>query len=125
MPQLICLIIGLFFASLVKAQNQEPSHAPLHFTKMKVSSETYESVGVLDVNNDGHPDLVSGAFWYQRPRFIQRHFIREVKRVEEYWDDFSNIPLDVNGDGYMDFITGAWFGASLLWLENPAGDSKG
>ena len=29
-----------------------------------------------------------------------------VKRYDEWYDDFSVIPLDVNGDGYPDFITG-------------------
>src|SRR5690606_30404461 len=120
------LLISLFYISPVFGQNpkQESFRAPLHFTKMKVSSETYESVGVFDVNNDGHPDLVSGAFWYEGPRFIQRHFITVVKRVEEYWYDFSTIPLDVKGDGNVDFISGGWFGATLHWFENPGTNGK-
>jgi len=89
-----------------------------------IASETYESVGVFDVNGDGNLDLVSGAFWYEGPDFIKRGFIAEIKRVGEYWDDFANIPLDVNGDGRMDFITGGWFGAKLQWMENPGGAGK-
>jgi len=121
MRLIIPLLISLGFASYVSGQTQKSAtpKGPLHFTKMKVSSETYETVGVTDVNNDGQPDLVSGAFWYQGPDFIQRHFISEVKRVEEYWDDFSTIPLDVNGDGNIDIVTGGWFDATLFWLENP------
>lgn len=117
----ISLLLCLGYALSVSGQEpiQQQAVGPLHFTKMKVSSETYESVGVLDVNGDDHPDLVSGAFWYEGPEFIQRHFIHEVKRVQEYWDDFSTIPLDVNGDGKMDVITGGWFDATLFWLENP------
>lgn len=114
------LLSNLYILSVL-AQPQ-PKDLPLgsiHFTKMKVSSETYESVGVFDVNGDKYPDLVSGAFWYEGPHFIQRHFIAEVKRVEEYWDNFATIPLDVNGDGKLDVITGGWFEATLYWLENP------
>lgn len=113
------IAFGYVLPAFGQQQNEVSFVAPLHFTKMKVSSETYESVGVFDVNGDGHPDLVSGAFWYQGPKFIERHLITEVKRVGEYWDDFLTIPLDVNGDGKMDVITGGWFGATLYWLENP------
>lgn len=109
----------IYLPAFAQTQEQNSSIAPLHFEKMKVSSETYESVGVFDVNGDGHPDVISGAFWYQGPAFIQRHFITEVNRVGEYWDDFLTIPLDVNGDGKMDFISGGWFGATLYWFENP------
>lgn len=121
MRQLLTTTIAIAFTITAFGQNQQKdlSVGSVHFTKMKVSSETYESVGVLDVNGDGHPDLVSGAFWYEGPKFIERHFIAEVNRVEEYWDDFSTVPIDVNGDGKMDFITGGWFGATLFWTENP------
>jgi len=124
MRLIIPLLLSLGLSNLAFGQNpkKELPAGPLHFTKMKVSSETYESVGVMDVNNDGHPDLVSGAFWYEGPTFIKRHFIGEVKRVQEYWDVFSNIPMDVNGDGKMDYITGGWFDASLIWMENPGND---
>ncbi len=120
----------LFFVFLFALQafgqshNQAMSPSPLHFKKMKVSSETYESVGVFDVDGDGHLDLVSGAFWYKGPQFIERHFIAEVKRVGEYWDDFLSIPLDVNGDGKIDFITGGWFGETLSWVENSGSDGN-
>ncbi|TCK83148.1 FG-GAP repeat domain-containing protein [Albibacterium bauzanense] len=113
------IAFGYVLPTFGQEKNEASFIAPLHFTKMKVSSETYESVGVFDVNGDGHPDLISGAFWYQGPKFIERHLITEVKRVGEYWDDFLTIPLDVNGDGKMDVITGGWFGATLYWLENP------
>lgn len=124
------LFFYLFFVFLfalqasAQSQNQAMSSPPSHFKKMKISSETYESVGVFDVNGDGHPDLVSGAFWYKGPQFIERNFIAEVKRVGEYWDDFLTIPLDVNGDGKIDFITGGWFGETLSWFENPGSDGN-
>tara|TARA_R110002167_G_scaffold65757_7_gene186028 strand:+ start:1575 stop:2750 length:1176 start_codon:yes stop_codon:yes gene_type:complete len=95
---------------------------PLHFVKKQIASESYESVGVFDVNNDQVPDLVSGAFWYEGPQYLNRHIVGSGKRFAEYWDDFSTIPMDVNGDGKIDFITGGWFGKRLVWKENPGED---
>ena len=92
---------------------------PIKWKKVWIADEIYESAGVFDVNNDGMPDIVSGAFWYQGPDFRKKHFIGPVRQEEEYYDDFSTIPLDVNGDGNMDFITGGWWGKNLRWRENP------
>src|SRR5690242_21419654 len=79
------------------------SHAfsQVQFKKQMIAAESFESVGVLDVNNDGHSDIVSGTFWYEGPDFIKRHFIGHLNRSGDgqYWDDFATIPLDVNGDG--------------------------
>jgi hypothetical protein len=95
---------------------------PLRFRKFLVSRERYESAGVFDVNGDGIPDIVSGAWWYEGPDFTRRHRIGDVQAIDEYYDDFSTIPLDVNGDGRPDFITGGWWGDTLRWREN-SGDS--
>ncbi|GGE24593.1 FG-GAP repeat domain-containing protein [Sphingobacterium cellulitidis] len=116
---LLLISLGITYSASGQDQKQAKFIGPVHFKKVKVSSETYESVGVFDVNGDGKPDLVSGAFWYEGPDYVQRHFIAEVKRVDEYWDEFMHIPMDVNGDGKMDYITGGWFAGTLFWMENP------
>src|ERR1700732_912172 len=67
---------------------------PLKFIKRQIASESFESVDVFDVNNDKIPDIVSGAFWYEGPGYIKRHYIGPGKQFGEYWDDFSTIPLD-------------------------------
>lgn len=95
---------------------------PLRFQKIMISDERYESAAVFDVNNDGIPDIVSGAYWYPGPNFDRKCKIGPVQAVGEYFDDFSTIPMDVNGDGHMDFITGGWWGNNLRWRENPKGD---
>jgi hypothetical protein len=92
---------------------------PLRFTKRLIADERYEACSVFDVNGDGVPDIVSGAWWYEGPHFVTRHRIGEVMPAGEYFDDFSDYPMDVNGNGRPDFITGAWFGAALQWRENP------
>jgi len=95
---------------------------PLRFQKVMISDERYESAAVFDVNNDGVPDIVSGAYWYPGPNFDRKCKIGEVKAYGEYFDDFSTIPMDVNGDGYTDFVTGGWWGDTIRWRENPKGD---
>jgi hypothetical protein len=92
---------------------------PLKFKKVLIAAESFESAAVFDVDNDGAPDIVSGGFWYKGPDFQKRYRIGDVARCEEYYDDFSTIPLDINGDGNIDFITGGWWGGTLRWRENP------
>jgi hypothetical protein len=117
------IILGYWPLSLeLRAQGSSPQGTKpisIHFVPQKIASKSFESVGVFDVNGDSKPDLVSGSFWFEGPSFVKPHFIGDVKRYEEYWDDFSAIPLDVNGDGRLDFITGSWWSGSLRWMENP------
>ncbi|HLL97342.1 MAG TPA: VCBS repeat-containing protein [Spirosoma sp.] len=89
------------------------------FSRHFVAAESYESVAVFDVDRNDTLDIVSGDFWYEGPRFWRRHLIGNQPRQDQYYDDFSTIPMDVNGDGRMDFVTGGWFGGTLRWLENP------
>lgn len=97
---------------------------PLKWRKQWIADETFESAAVFDVNGDGIPDIVSGAFWYAGPDFRAKHTIGEVKAIGEYYDDFSTVPLDINGDGRLDFITGGWWGNTLRWRECPGDPAK-
>lgn len=108
----------------ISYQVQKEVVKPVQFQKVQIASESYESVGVFDVNNDGNLDILSGAFWYEGPDFQQKKFIRDVERFGEYWDDFATIPMDVNNDGHMDYVTGGWFGKNIRWRENPGDDSE-
>ncbi|MHC4915869.1 MAG: FG-GAP repeat domain-containing protein [Planctomycetota bacterium] len=92
---------------------------PLRFEKRRISGERYESAGVFDVDGDGVPDIVSGAWWYRGPDFEERHRIGEVRAEGEYYDDFSTIPMEIAGSGRPDFVTGGWWGNTLRWRENP------
>lgn len=117
------LLLALNMQSCAQS-SRAPSSGKLHFTEKKIASEAYESAGVIDVNNDGIADIVSGSFWYQGPEFRDRYFIKDQPRFGEYYDDFSTIPMDVNGDGRMDVITGGWFGKNLRWRENPGNTNQ-
>jgi len=121
-------VLSISFAMLAEACTQSNAASTasnrIQFTEKRIASEAYESAGVLDVNNDGKPDIVSGSFWYQGPEFRDRYFILDQKRFGEYYDDFSTIPIDVNGDGRMDIVTGGWFGKNLRWRENPGNNGQ-
>jgi hypothetical protein len=92
---------------------------PLKWRKMLIADERYESAGLFDVNGNGQLDIVSGAYWYEGPKFRNKHRIGEVRAEGEYYDDFSTIAMDINGNGRLDFVTGGWWGNTLRWRENP------
>lgn len=115
---LVLLLISLLPAHFV----QPAKPGSIKFRKQFIAAESFESVGVFDVNGDKAPDLVSGSFWYEGPGYIKRHFITDSKRYGEYYDDFATIPMDMNGDGRLDFVSGGWFAEALRWHENPGTD---
>lgn len=115
-PILGVSLLGLFLG--LTAPKSE-----VKFRRYFVAAESYESVGVFDVDKNDTLDIVSGDFWYEGPRFRHRHLIGNEPRKDQYFDDFSTIPMDVNADGWTDFITGGWFDQTLRWVENP-GNSK-
>lgn len=106
----------VLFLALSEASSQQK---PIKFRKQMIAAESYETVGVFDVNNDQQLDLVSGALWYEGPHFLTRHFITLPTRFDEYHNDYSTIPMDVDGDGWTDFITAGWEDQYIYWRKNP------
>ncbi len=94
---------------------------PLRFERQLIADERYESATVFDVDQDGHLDIVSGAYWYPGPNFDRKCPIGPVLAEGEYFDVFGEIPLDVNGNGYLDVVTGGWWSKGIRWSENPKG----
>src|ERR1700679_3330832 len=93
---------------------------PLKWTRVQISSETFESAAVFDVDGDGTLDIVSGGFWYKGPDFKRKLLLVENhQRYQDYYDDFSTIVMDVDGDGKKGVITGGWWGENLRWRKNP------
>lgn len=113
------MIGALLLLSAVGFTAPEPT---LTFRRYFVASESFESVAVYDVDKNDTLDIVSGDFWYKGPSFHHRYIIGSQTRKDQYYDDFSTIPMDVNADGRMDFVTGGWWGETLRWVENPGQD---
>jgi FG-GAP-like repeat len=98
---------------------------PVKWTRKLIAAEAFESAGVFDVDRDGVLDIVSGAFWYKGPDFTKKVPIADNhRRIDDYYDDFSTIPMDIAGNGRLDVVTGGWWGRQLRWLENPGEAGK-
>jgi hypothetical protein len=88
------------------------------FEKHVIDLGANEPCAITDVNHDGHPDIVSGENWFEGPKWI-KHKFRSFEYIDNYIEDFSDLPLDINGDGYPDIVSGAWHTKKLWWDENP------
>jgi len=88
------------------------------FERQMIDPGASETAAVADINGDGKPDIVSGEYWYEAPKWT-RHKFRQIDFTNNYVDDFSDLPLDVNGDGRIDIVSCSWFSKRLYWSENP------
>ena len=93
------------------------------FERQMIDPGASETAAAADINGDGKPDIVSGEYWYEAPKW-NRHQFRQIDFTNNYVDDFSDLPLDVNGDGRIDIVSCSWFSKRLYWSENP-GKSAG
>src|SRR5476649_377973 len=72
------------------------------FTKHVITPEFLsEGVAVADVNKDGKPDIIAGAYWLEAPNWT-RHRIAAYgpfNGATGYSNSFLNFAVDVNQDG--------------------------
>lgn len=98
-------IIWIFCTAilLVEIQSRAVVYGESGFPRFRVHVLNPEAqfcaCGVVDVNHDGKPDIVSGGWWYEAPTW-KRHFLRDVPIIRGRFDDYSNLVLDVDGDGW-------------------------
>ena len=114
----VLVVLGLA-AAVCRAEEQVPT-----FETLRLSDQFYcEGAYYADFNRDGHPDVVSGPYWYQGPEFKIRHEIRapEAFKPEAYSDNFLTFTADFNGDGWPDVFYVPFPGKEGYWYENPAG----
>ena len=89
----------------------------------RLGTDHAEGITTLDMNNDGYPDLLSGAYWYQNPgphggEWTQ-HQYRTVGIHNEFVSDCGEWTIDVNHDGHPDIVTTGWISNGVWWYENP------
>ena len=134
--------IALSFALLVacgSGRAQDPAHATefrmqhpgngpdgesrVSFLAHRLGSDHAEGISMLDMNNDGFLDLLSGAYWYENPgpqggEWKQRQF-RTVGIHNEFVNDCGEWIVDVDHDGLPDLVTTGWISNGLWWYRNP------
>ena len=111
-------------AQLNKQRGNGPDNSPqLTFVAHRFGTDHAEGVASMDMNNDGRPDLLSGAYWYENPGksigIWDRHQYRTVQTVGEFVSDCGEWTIDVNHDGALDVVTVGWQTDGVWWYENP------
>jgi FG-GAP-like repeat len=113
------VLAALAVFSVTSARAAEPQ-----WKKHEINARSgFEAAGVLDANNDGKLDVVSGDTWYEGPNW-KPHHVRDVVKQGTYYNCFASRPMDVNGDGHVDFLTCSYFGKNVGWVENPGSPDK-
>ena len=111
-----CIVMIVLFALTVSAA---PTRSPdIPFKSVMLDNGASETAAVADVNKDGRLDIISGESWYQAPTWT-KHKFRELNFTNNYYDNFSDLPVDVNGDGYPDLVRVTWFAKKISWWKNP------
>jgi FG-GAP-like repeat len=93
------------------------------FFIQRLGTDHAEGITTLDMNEDGRPDILSGAYWHENPGpqggEWTRHQYRTVGLLGEFVADCGEWTVDVNHDGAPDVVTASWMTNGLLWYENP------
>ncbi len=108
-------LFTLLTALLLAAAGRPPDIA---FRVQMIDPGYSETVAVADINKDGRPDIVSGEYWYEAPKWT-KHRIREINYASGYIDNFSDLAVDVDADGYPDIVQFGYFSQNIVWLKNP------
>ncbi|MBK9138207.1 MAG: VCBS repeat-containing protein [Verrucomicrobia bacterium] len=115
------------------------------FQRIQLTPEFWaEGAHFADFNRDGHQDVAYGPFWFEGPRFTQRHEYRPAtvsfttkaadgseKTIlgyegalgtkNAYSDCFFIWTGDFNADGWPDILIVGIPGEQAWWFENPQG----
>jgi dienelactone hydrolase len=113
--------LGIFSQPLLISAVEPPAFR-VHL--LNAESE-FGSATAMDMNDDGKPDIVCGAFWYEGPTFVAKHKFREVASIGGRFDDYSNLPLDVDRDGDLDIVSVNYRSKSIYCCLNPGTHNDG
>jgi hypothetical protein len=119
----LVLVCALFSA--------RPTRSPdIPFKPHLIDNGASETAAVADVNGDGRLDIISGESWYEASRASSaqpiwtKHKFRDLDYTNNYYDNFSDLPVDVDGDGDPDLVRVTWFAKKISWWRNPGRGAK-
>jgi hypothetical protein len=106
---------------------QHPGNGPgeprIAFLSHRLGNDHAEGISLLDMNGDGFPDLLSGAYWYENPGAHggpwKQHQFRTVGIHGEFVSDCGEWIVDVDHDGLPDLVTTGWISNGVWWYRNP------
>jgi hypothetical protein len=114
-----CRPVILAFAVLSVGVLSMAARSPdIPFKAQMLDVGASETAAVADINRDGRLDIVSGENWFEAPGWT-KHKFRELNYTNNYYDNFSDLPIDVDGDGYTDLVRVTWFARKISWWKNP------
>jgi hypothetical protein len=101
-----------------------PAPRSIAFEKITLTSEYWcDGVTAVDLDGDGHVDVIAGPFWYAGPDFKTRHtFFDPVPQALEKnpTNSMFSFVADFNGDGRPDILVlGRVLFHEAYWYENP------
>ena len=125
---LLGILVGTVLAQAPSERKTTPGPGPggvqqVTFLAHRLGTDHAEGITALDMNGDGLPDLLSGAYWYENPGpqggEWKRHQYRTQGTLNEFASDCGEWTVDVNHDGAPDVVTAGWMLNGLWWYENP------
>ncbi len=115
---LLVLILSLTTLSTV----EQAVAQQIEWKTKQLSKDFYsEGATVGDFNQDGHPDVASGPFWFAGPDFEQSHqfYAQDSFDPHGYSNNFFAYTQDFNQDGWEDILIFGFPGNDASWYENP------
>ena len=123
-----CFVFVSFFSLAETEKKTSSGNGPYGvpqavFTSHRLGTDHAEGITTMDMNGDGYPDILSGAYWYENPGpkggEWKQHQFRSVGTLGEFVSDCGEWAIDVNHDGAPDVVTAGWMTNGLFWYENP------